>query len=295
MIRFAGKSAELQLEKDVSTRYLPVVISAMIFLAALAIGGLFSLNNAIGSWSQTLTGNLTVEIAHDSAADLDRKVADAVALLEATPGVASVRAIEQAETLKLLEPFLGRNASLGDLPIPRLIEVIIAPDSAVNLAALSEKLSEAVPGARLDIHRPWLDKMVLLGRSVQFLAGGIMLLIGAVTVIIVIFAVRTGLVMHSEVIQVLHLIGARDNYIAEQFQNYFARLSFLGSLPGLIIAVIVMFIFNFLIGSLEASMLPPLSIGIEGIIALLLLPLLIALLTRYTVRRVVLRTLGRMM
>ncbi len=295
MIRFAGKSAELQLEKDVSTRYLPVVISAMIFLAALAIGGLFSLNNAIGSWSQTLTGNLTVEIAHDPAADLDRKVADAVALLEATPGVASVRAIEQAETLKLLEPFLGRNASLGDLPIPRLIEVIIAPDSAVNLAALSEKLSEAVPGARLDIHRPWLDKMVLLGRSVQFLAGGIMLLIGAVTVIIVIFAVRTGLVMHSEVIQVLHLIGARDNYIAEQFQNYFARLSFLGSLPGLIIAVIVMFIFNFLIGSLEASMLPPLSIGIEGIIALLLLPLLIALLTRYTVRRVVLRTLGRMM
>ncbi len=295
MIRFAGKSAELQLEKDVSTRYLPVVISAMIFLAALAIGGLFSLNNAIGSWSQTLTGNLTVEIAHDPAADLDRKVADAVALLEATPGVASVRAIEQAETLKLLEPFLGRNASLGDLPIPRLIEVIIAPDSAVNLAALSEKLSEAVPGARLDIHRPWLDKMVLLGRSVQFLAGGIMLLIGAVTVIIVIFAVRTGLVMHSEVIQVLHLIGARDNYIAEQFQNYFARLSFLGSLPGLIIAVIVMFIFNFLIGSLEASMLPPLSIGIEGIVALLLLPLLIALLTRYTVRRVVLRTLGRMM
>jgi len=295
MIPFFDKTAELQLEKDVSTRYLPVVISAMIFLAALAIGGLFSFNNAIGIWSQTLTGNLTVEIAHDPASDLDKKVTDAIALLTATPGVSSARAIEQAETLKLLEPFLGRNAALGELPIPRLIEVVIAKGSAVDLAALNEKLGAAVPGARMDIYRPWLDKMVLLGRSVQLLAGGIMLLIGAVTVIIVIFAVRTGLIMHSEVIQVLHLIGARDSYIVEQFQNYFARLSFFGSLPGLIVAIIVMFIFNFLVGSLEASMLPPMTIGIEGIVALLLLPVLVALLTRFTVRRVVMRTLSRMM
>ncbi|MDF2368626.1 hypothetical protein [Sneathiella sp.] len=295
MIQFFGKSAELQLEKDASTRYLPVVIAAMIFLAALSIGGLFALSNAISDWSETLTDNLTVEIAFDPAADLDKKVTDAVALLSATPGVANARPIEQDETLQLLEPFLGKNAALGGLPIPRLIEVIIAEDSAIDLAALNEKLTEAVPGARLDIHRPWLDKMVLLGRSIQFLAAGIMLLIGCVTVIIVIFAVRTGLIMHSEVIQVLHLIGARDNYIAEQFQNYFSRLSFLGALPGLIVAIIVMFIFNFLVGSLEASMLPPLSVGIEGVIALLLLPILVALLTRYTVRRVVLKSLRRMM
>ena len=295
MIQMFGKTAELQLEKDLSTRYLPVVIAAMIFLAALSIGGLFSLSNAISDWSETLTGNLTVEIAFDPTADLDKKVSDAVVLLSGTPGVSAVREIEKAETLKLLEPFIGKNAAVGELPIPRLIEVVIADGGAIDLAALNEKLSEAVPGARLDIHRPWLDKMVLLGRSIQILATTIMLLIGGVTVIIVIFAVRTGLIMHSEVIQVLHLIGARDNYIAEQFQSYFSRLSFLGALPGLIVAIIVMFIFNFLFGSLEASMLPPLSVGIEGTVALLLLPFLVALLTKYTVRLVVLKSLARMM
>jgi cell division transport system permease protein len=295
MIQLFGKSAELQLEKDVSTRYLPVVISAMIFLAALSIGGLFSLSNAISGWSETLTGNLTAEIAYDPAADLDQDVATAVKLLSETPGVAAARAIEKDETLKLLEPFLGKSAALSELPVPRLIEIIIAEDSAIDLAALNEKLLAAVPGARLDINRPWLDKMVTLGRSIQILAAGIMLLICGVTVIIVIFAVRTGLIMHSEVIQVLHLIGARDSYIAEQFQNYFSRLSFLGALPGLIVATIVMFIFNFLVGSLEASMLPPLSLGIEGLVALLLLPFLVAMLTRFTVRQVVLKSLGRMM
>lgn len=295
MIQIFGKSAELQLEKDVSSRYLPVVISAMIFLAALAIGGISSLSGAISDWSDTLTENLTAEIIYDAGADLDQKVEDAVELLSETPGIESVRAIELNETLKLLEPFLGKSAAIAQLPVPRLIEVIVDDDGALDLEALNEKLSKAVPGAKLDTHRPWLDKMVLLGRSVQLLAFAVMLLIGLVTVIIVIFAVRTGLIMHSDVIQVLHLIGAQDRYIAEQFQNYFSRLSFLGALPGLIAAIIVMFIFNFLVGSLEASMLPPLSLGIYGFIAITILPFLVALLTRYTVRTVVLKSLSRMM
>lgn len=295
MIQIFGKSAELQLEKDVSSRYLPVVISAMIFLAALAIGGISSLSGAINDWSETLTENLTAEIAYEAGADLDEKVDAAVELLSETPGIISVRAIELNETLKLLEPFLGKSAAIAQLPVPRLIEVIIEDDGALDLQALNDKLSKAIPGAKLDTHRPWLDKMILLGRSVQLLAFAVMLLIGLVTVIIVIFAVRTGLIMHSDVIQVLHLIGAQDRYIAEQFQNYFSRLSFLGALPGLITAIIVMFIFNFLVGSLEASMLPPLSLGIFGFVSLAVLPFLVALLTRYTVRTVVLKSLSRMM
>jgi len=295
MIPIFGKSAELQLENDVSSRYLPIVISAMIFLAAMAIGGLFSLSGAISDWSETLTGNLTAEIAYDPAADLDQKTKDAVTLLAETPGVKSARAIETDETLQLLEPFLGKSQIIQELPIPRLIEIIVEDGSAIDLEALSEKLATAVPGVRLDTHRPWLDKMVLLGRSVQFLAAAVMVLVGIVTVIIVIFAVRTGLIMHAEVIQVLHLIGARDKYIAGQFQDYFSRLSLLGALPGLMVAIIVMLVFNYLVGSLEASMLPPMELGFKGLMTLALLPVLVALLTRYTVRHVVLKSLSGMM
>ncbi|MCR9214117.1 MAG: cell division protein [Proteobacteria bacterium] len=295
MIQLFGKSAELQLEKDVSSRYLPIVISAMVFLAALSISGMFSLSDAISNWSSTLSENLTVEIAYDPSANLDQKVTDAVELLAATPGVSAVRAIETEETLKLLEPFLGKSSIIAELPIPRLIEVIIEDDSAIDLLALNEKLAAAVPGAKLDTHRPWLDKMTLLGRTIQLLAAGVMVLVGTVTVIIVIFAVRTGLIMHSEVIEVLHLIGAKDGYIAEQFQNYYSRLTFLGALPGLAVAIIIMIIFNFLVGSLEASMLPSLALGWKGLSALILLPVLVTLLTKYTVRHVVLKNLSQMM
>ncbi len=290
-----GKSAELQLEKDASSRYLPVVISAMIFLAALALAGLFSIHTAVQDWSRAVSGNLTVEIAYEDGKSLDKKVAVATDFLKSFPGIDNVRPLESTEAARMLEPYLGRSDIIASLPLPRLIEVTIAENSSVDLLAAAEKLADAVPGAQLNTHRPWLDKMILLARSIQVLAGAIMVLVSIVTVIIVIFAARTGMVMHQEIIEVLHLIGAQDHYIARQFQDYYARLSFLGSLPGLILAIIVMQVLGFMAGQLEASLITAPTMILEGWVALAMLPPLVALLTTTTVRWIVLGSLKRMM
>ncbi|WP_169543457.1 cell division protein FtsX [Sneathiella aquimaris] len=295
MISVFGKSAELQLEKDVSSKYLPVVISSMIFLASLALAGLFSIHSAVQDWSNAVSGNLTVEIAYEEGTNLDKKVRIATDFLKTFPGLEKVQPLDKSDTAKLLEPYLGRADVIKNLPLPRLIEVTIAEGSSVDLLAAAKKLSDAVPGAVLNTHRPWLNKMILLARSVQILAGAIMLLISIVTVIIVIFAARTGMVMHQDIIEVLHLIGAQDKYIARQFQNYFTRLSFLGALPGLFLALLVMQIFSFLAGRLDASLITAPTMILEGWVALSMLPVLVALLTRYTVRWIVLGSLKRMM
>ncbi len=294
-MRLFGKSSELQLEKDVSSRYLPIVISSMIFLAALSLAGMFSLNSAMKSWSSKLSGNLTIEIAYETGTDLDKKADNVLSVLSKIPGVLTARAISVDETITLLEPWLGAGKIVAELPLPRLIEVTLDPTIAINLPALATKLEKAVPGASLDTHRPWLDKMVTLARSVQLIAGAIMALIVLVTVIIVIFATRTGLIMHEEVIDVLHLIGAKDSYIAGQFQNYFGRLSFLGALPGLALAVLVMVAVSLLAGRLQSDMLPTLTLSLEGWLTLAMLPISVALLTIITVRLIVLSSLRRKM
>lgn len=267
-MRLFGKSSELQLEKDVSSRYLPIVISSMIFLAALSMGGMFSLSSAMTDWSTKLSGNLTIEIAYEAGADLEKRAQKALELVRQVPGIDAARALSLNETISLLEPWLGTGKIIAELPLPRLIEVRIESGSGINLPALATKLEQAVPGASLDTHRPWLDKMVTLARSVQLLAGAIMVLIVMVSVIIVIFATRTGLIVHEEVIEVLHLIGAKDDYIASQFQNYFGRLSFLGALPGLILAILVMIAVSMLAGRLQSDMLPTLTLSLEGWVTL---------------------------
>ncbi len=294
-INFLARPTELQLEKDASSKYLPVVIAAMVFLASLSLIGLFSINSAISSWSGAISGNLTVEIAHDSDGDMDEKSAKAVTFLKTVPGIEEVRAISKGEAAKLLEPFLGRADVIERLPLPRLIEVTVSENSALDLLATANQLEQTVPGAHLNTHRPWLDKMLVLARSIQLLAAAIMFLISMVTVVIIIFAARTGMVMHHDIIEVLHLIGAKDSYVARQFQDYFARLSLYGAVPGLILAIITMQLFTYLAGRLEAGLIQPPSMILEGWIALAMLPLLVAILTTFTVRWIVLSSLKRMM
>lgn len=295
MIQFFGRSNELQLEKDASSRYLPIVISSMIFLAALALAGLFSIHSAVQNWSTAVSGNLTVEIAYDASQNLDKKVKVTTDFLSTFPGIENIRPLSVEETAKLLEPYLGRADIIKELPLPRLIEVTIAKGGSLDLLATAKKLSNTIPGARLNTHRPWLDKMITLARSVQLLAAAIMFIIGVATVIIVIFAARTGMVLHQEIIEVLHMTGAKDTYIARQFQNYFARISFLGALPGLLMAIFVMQFLGFLTGQLEASLITAPTMILEGWIALAMLPFLVALLTMGTVRWIVMGSLKRMM
>jgi cell division transport system permease protein len=52
----------------------------------------------------------------------------------------------------------------------------------------------------------------------------------------IVFATRTSLAIHHGVVEVLHLIGARDGYIASQFQWQALRLALRGGGVGLSLA-----------------------------------------------------------
>lgn len=288
-------SGELQLEKDASSRYLPIVIATMVFLASLALIGLYTLNSAVTQWSASVTGNLTVEIAYVEDENLDDKLQKTAVFLESVPGIAKVTPLSTNEVAELLAPYLGNSEFIKQLPLPRLIEIEVAENSSLDILALAKQLSSSFTDVVLNTHRPWLDKMILLARSVQLLAASIMLLIGIVTIIIIVFAARTGMVMHQEIIEVLHLIGAKDSYVASQFQNYFAKLSLIGAVPGLIIAFIVMQSLTFLADRMDAALISGLTLDLEGWVILLLIPIFVVLLTAVTVRMIVIGSLKRMM
>ncbi len=50
----------------------------------------------------------------------------------------------------------------------------------------------------------------------------------------VVFVTRTGLSIHRSVIEIVHLIGAPDSYVAQQFQAQSLRLGVVGGVVGTI-------------------------------------------------------------
>lgn len=292
----------LPLSRDASSRFLPWLIAFMVWLAAMALAAVMVLSAAGDQWRQSLTGSVTVQIVPTDSADnrtMDTHVDTALSLLRATPGVVSANPVPASRIAALLEPWLGRNA-LSDaigLPIPRLIDVSVEPQTsniAVDLGTLAAQLAEAVPGASLDDHGQWLDRLIALARAIEAVGFAVLIVISLAAIATVVFATRTGLAIHHDVIELLHLIGARDNFVAQQFQLNALWLGLKGGATGVVLAVATLLILGSLAAKVEAGLLPPVSMTFWQWSALGGVAIAAALISVLTARITVLRTVGRM-
>jgi cell division transport system permease protein len=293
-----GRQRDPLLERDGSGRFLPWMIALMVYLAAIALAGMVALDGAVSRWDSTLVGTLTVQLPAASAGDLEKVLAQ----LRATPGVRSATALDDAANAALLKPWLGNAVALDELALPRLVDVRIDPAVALDRAALEQRLKAVAPDARLDDNRRWLDRVLDTVLAVEIVAGAIVALIALATIISIVFATRTGLAIHHGTVEVLHLIGAHDGYIADQFQWQALRLGLRGGIIGLVPAVLTLLALGAIAG--DGSLGPGIGSGIDalprfalgpfGWLLLLLLPPAAGLTALATARITVLRGLARM-
>lgn len=299
MMLFSRRS-DLPLKNDATSRFLPWLVALMVFLSTVALAGVFVLNNLIQRWDRDVSGTLTVQVAPVSGPVLvaepetDRKVATAIALLRETPGVLGARSLDKRQMLALLEPWLGDTQLLQDLPLPRLIDVTIDRSARLDLNDLGKRLGETVPGASLDDHRVWLSRLINLSRTIEWLATGVVILIGAVTSAAVVYATRTGMAVHHDVIEVLHQIGAQDDYIARQFADRAFALGMKGGLLGLGAALPTLIAIGFLTRRMEGGFLPELTLTVAGWLAVLVMPVVAAVVAMVTARMTVHRSIAQM-
>ena len=293
-----NRRSDLPLKGDATSRFLPWMVALMVYLSAVAVAGAFVLGGLVSRWDHDVAGTLTVQVAPvpGEAGEMmtDERVRQALDLLRRTSGISSARALDKKQTLALLEPWLGSAEVVKDLPLPRLIDVSVDADARVDLGDLAERLSHTVPGASLDDHRVWLSRLINLSVTTQWLAIGIVLLIGGVTSATVIYATRTGMAVHKGVIEVLHLIGAHDDYIARQFADRAFALAFAGGVLGVALAVPTLGAIGLAARRVEGGFMPSLSLSITGWVVIGLLPLAAGALAMYTARLAVHGTLARM-
>lgn len=288
-------ASDLQLDADTGSRFLPWALAVMVFLAALALAGALALNGTIEGWRQGVSARLTVQIADLPGQPMAPRIARAIETLNGVPGVVSAVPLERSAVEALLEPWLGADLLQAGLPLPGLIDVTLDETRALSVPALASRLQEAVPGARLDDPKPWLDRLVQLGRLLQSLGGGIVLLVGLAAAAMVIFATRAGLAVRRDTIELLHLIGAEDGYIARQFQRHVARQAIQGGIIGTVLALLTLLGIQLLAGRVGTGLLPGLALAWWHWLALLLLPAAAAVLAMITARLTVFGALRTML
>jgi len=289
------RHSDLPLARDDSGRFLPWLIAFMVYLAALAATSAIAMQKVAARWDQGLAGRFTVQVPPpESGAETVADIKAVLELLANTPGVASAEVLDESEVGALLEPWLGAGVMEQNLPLPRLIAVVVAGDSPPDPAALSARLSRIAPGTVVDDHQRWLGNLLAFARTIELVSILVVIAVGAIAVVSVVFVTRTGLSIHRQVIDLLHLIGAHDTYIARQFQLHALDLGLRGGLIGLGLAMFTVLLLGFLMGRSDSSLLPDLSLSFSEWLVLLLLPLATALIAMVTAWFTVLRTLSRL-
>jgi cell division transport system permease protein len=284
---------------SIAGRALVAIIAIMTFLASLTIGAVVLAGAAADEWQSAVAREVTIQIRPTPDRDGDADVATAAALARATTGISEVKPYSTAESAALLEPWLGTGLTLDDLPVPRVIVVRLAGHDAPDLDTLRKVLGEHVPGATLDDHRGWIDRMRNMANSAVALGIGVLALVLAATVLSVMFATRGAMATNRPIVEVLHFVGARRSFIAGEFQRHFLVLGLKGGAVGGA-AALVAFVLAHLIGvwfkgapgeDQIGALFGSFSIGMSGYAAIVAQIVLIALITALTSRLTVHHTL----
>lgn len=273
----------------------------MVFFAGLTTAGALSLNSMLGRWSRSISGSLTVQILpleENGKINIKKtqlETDEVLSVLRKTEGVASANVLTDSQLKDLLKPWLGDSFLLDDLPMPRLIDVRLIPDTVVDLDKLKNVLAKRAPNASLDIHKLWLGKLVNLAQTLSLLASSLLALVIATTSIIVIYVTCSGLDVHRPIIELLHLIGAHDDYIAKQYAERIAFLSSLGAVIGFVLVLPVIFMVSSLAEGIRGGLLSEARFDVWSWILLSLIPVFAVLLSTLTAYWTVQRTLRRLM
>ena len=210
--------------------------AAMTFLAVFALALSLASGRLAERWGGALANTATVRISAPPD-QMELQTAAVLRVLETTPGIASARALTDDEQKALLAPWFGPDLPVEALPLPRLVEVVEGPDG-YDGEGLRQRLAAEAPGAVLDDHTRWRRPLAVAASRLNLLGGLAIVLIGAAMAAMITLAANAALAANAQVIRVLRVVGARDDYIAAAFVRRFTLRTLAGSAAGAVLGLV---------------------------------------------------------
>ncbi len=266
------------------------VVGALCFLAALAALTTRGTYKAAESWGAQIEGDLTVIMR-----DTDRRTAEAATReISNLANVFEARLLKSEEVEALLEPSLGPGGMPDGLPLPLLM--VVQADMAVGdpSAAIDEVLNERGIDGDVASNAGYADNVRSALGILRLVSLSIVALLSATAIAVIAFATHAALLARRDIVDVLHLSGAEDRYIAGLFERRFWVLALQAGLGGAVAALMITALIVFSGSSaqgVEAQLLPQLSLDFWDVVILLITPVLAGFAARIAARYTVMASL----
>lgn len=216
---FRSATVDLPLHQDLSARFVPWMVGMMLYVALLF--GMVSvlLFQGVHRQLEHDTPHLTLEIPAPGA-QREGALTQTVRILQAMEEVERLRVVSPEEVKQTFTDFFDESlATAGEEHYePLLVDVWVHGYSLTTAQQVAEKMRRAQPEVQVLVHQTWTQPLVAWVAWMKwgFLGIAALLLLGILMVVA--FAVRTGVSIHQPVLEILDLMGASGNYITRQFQ-----------------------------------------------------------------------------
>lgn len=299
---FIARKQELPLKGDTTSLFLQVIISIAVFIFAITLSGVLAINSILENWNQSILGSLTVQIMpvndtnHEKAAAETLAYQDkAIEFLQTVDGIIKVTPLNDKQLKNLIQPWLGDGVNIDNLPMPRIIDVKLEHNADIDFARLAQDLSVASPQASLDNHKLWLSKLIRFADGLKLIAMTVLLLVLGISTGAIFYTTQMSLGLHRYIIEILHIMGAKDAYIAQQYAKRMAFLGLIGGLFGLLFAIPTIFFIGSLATQIEGGIISEATLNIADWLMIFILPLFAMLIAMITAYYTVKRTLQKML
>jgi cell division transport system permease protein len=266
------------------------VVGALCFLAALAALTTRGTYKAAEAWGAQIEGEITVVMR-----GIDRRTAETVAAdVEKLATVFEAELLSRDEIEDLLKPSLGPGGIPDGLPLPLLMSV--QADMAVGdpTEGIEAVLDKAGVDGDVAGNAGYADNVRGGLNVLRMVALSVVALLSATAIAVIAFATHAALLARRDIVDVLHLSGAEDRYIARLFERTFWVLALQAGLGGAVAALMVTALIVFSGGSaqgVEAQLLPRLSLDFWDVVIILVTPVMAGLAARLAARMTVMNSL----
>ncbi len=239
-----GRKNEIPTENEESSLFMYVFTSIYMYLFIVILAIVLAINSMVGNWKTDIMGAITVQIIpvedENKRVDAEKTLEQqnkVLQFMENLSAVESVKALDRPTLEKLMTPWLGNKVDISSLPIPVLLDVKLKPDAELNYDEVTRGLKTVSANASIDNHRLWLNRLIKFAASLKAIAISILAMVTGICAFSIYYSARTSLGINFNTIEILHIIGARDDYIAGQYAATYAKIGFFAGVIGLMVAV----------------------------------------------------------
>ena len=235
---------EIPTDDEETSVFMYVLSSIYMYLFVVVLAMVMAINTMVTNWEKDILGAVTIQVSpiedenkKIDVAKTEEQLNKVLQYVENAKGVKSVHILDNKTVERLMTPWLGNKIDVESLPIPRLLDVQLKEDAEINYDEMTQGLHKVSANASIDNHRLWLNRLLKFAASLKTLALCVLLMVAGICAFSIYYSARTSLGINLNSIEILHIIGAKDDYIAKQYAKSYAKIGFFSGVIGLIFAI----------------------------------------------------------